>query len=134
MLQVQGLIASYLGLLRPPRLARKTQHGRIPLNSLYCRNASMLLPREVYLYTLSPHLLRHTASANQGGRGMSPPNMDLFTPPASWCTCAALTMVVAVFRCMRKSGASHIRLSCSPGRHFGTAATPAPHIGLSVEP
>jgi hypothetical protein len=29
--------------LRPPRLARKTQHGRILLNSLYCRNTSMLL-------------------------------------------------------------------------------------------
>ena len=44
------------------------------------------------------HLTRHAASANQGGRGMSPPNMDLFTPPASWCTCAALTMVVAYFQ------------------------------------
>jgi hypothetical protein len=38
------------------------------------------------------HLTRHTASANQGGRGMFPPNMDLFTPPASWCTCPVLTM------------------------------------------
>jgi hypothetical protein len=28
------------------------------------------------------HLARHAASANQGGRGESPPNMDLFTPPA----------------------------------------------------
>jgi hypothetical protein len=44
------------------------------------------------------HLTRHAASANQGGRGMSPPNMDLFTPPASWCTCTALTMVVAYFQ------------------------------------
>ena len=57
------------------------------------------------IYSQSPsthsrprHLTRHAASANQGGRGMSPPNMDLFTPPASWCTCAALTMVVAYFR------------------------------------
>ncbi|EDL07822.1 mCG66665, partial [Mus musculus] len=47
---------------------------------------------------LSRHLTRHAASANQGGRGMSPPNMDLFKPPASWCTCAALTMVVAYFQ------------------------------------
>jgi hypothetical protein len=53
------------------------------------------------------HLTRHTASANQGGRGMSPPNMVFFTPPASWCTCAVLIMVVAIFRCMRKSCASH---------------------------
>jgi hypothetical protein len=66
------------------------------------------------IYSQSPfthgrphHLTRHTASANQGGRGASPPNMDLFTPPASWCTCAAFTMVMAIFRCMRKSGASH---------------------------
>jgi hypothetical protein len=44
------------------------------------------------------HLTRHAASANQGGRSMSPPNMDLFKPPASWCTCAALTMVVAYFQ------------------------------------
>ena len=44
------------------------------------------------------HLTRHAASANQGSRSMSPPNMDLFTPPASWCTCAALTMVVAYFQ------------------------------------
>jgi hypothetical protein len=44
------------------------------------------------------HLTRHAALANQGSRGMSPPNMDLFTLPASWCTCAALTMVVAYFQ------------------------------------
>ena len=42
-------------MLCPPRPARKTQHCRILLNSLYCRNASMLLrgpqaPREVCLY------------------------------------------------------------------------------------
>jgi hypothetical protein len=42
-------------LLRPPRPARKTQHGRILLNSLYCRNSLMLLrgpraPREDCLY------------------------------------------------------------------------------------
>jgi hypothetical protein len=29
---------------------------------------------------------------------MSPPNMDLFKPPASWCTCAALMLVVAYFQ------------------------------------
>ena len=46
-----------------------------------------------------PHYLtKHTASANQGSRGVSPPNMDLFIPPASSCTCAALTMVVAYFQ------------------------------------
>jgi hypothetical protein len=73
------------------------------------------------------HLTRHAASANQGSRSISLPNMDLFTLPASWCTCAALTMVVAIFRCMR-SQVQVIRLSCSPGRHLGTAATPAPHI------
>ena len=57
------------------------------------------------IYSQSPsthsrphHLTRHAASANQGSRGMSPPNMDLFKPPASWCTCAALTMVVAYFQ------------------------------------
>jgi hypothetical protein len=57
------------------------------------------------IYSQSPsthsrprHLTRQAASANQGGRGMSPPNMDLFKPPASWCTCAALTMVVAYFQ------------------------------------
>jgi hypothetical protein len=57
------------------------------------------------IYSQSPsthsrprHLTRHAASANQGGRGMSPPNMDLFKPPALWCTCAALTMVVAYFQ------------------------------------
>jgi hypothetical protein len=63
-------------------------------------------PRPLTLiYSQSPsthsrpcHLTRHAASANQGGRGMSPPNMDLFKPPASWCTCAALTMVVAYFQ------------------------------------
>jgi hypothetical protein len=44
------------------------------------------------------HLTRHVALANQGGRGMSPPNMDLFTPPASWCACAALTLVKAYFQ------------------------------------
>jgi hypothetical protein len=44
------------------------------------------------------HLTRHAASANQGGRGMPPPNMDLFTPPALWCTCAALMMVLAYFQ------------------------------------
>ena len=49
-------------LLCPPRPARKTQHGQILLNSLYCRNTSMLLrgsrvPREVCLYTRSPHPL-----------------------------------------------------------------------------
>jgi hypothetical protein len=41
------------------------------------------------------HLTRHAASANRGSRGMSPPNMDL---PVSWCTCAALMMVVAYFQ------------------------------------
>ena len=57
------------------------------------------------IYSQSPsthnrprHLTRHTASANQGGRGTSPPNMDLFTPPAPWCTCTAHTMVVAYFQ------------------------------------
>jgi hypothetical protein len=63
-------------------------------------------PRSLTLiYSQSPsthsrphHLTRHAASANQGGRGISPPNMDLFKPPASWCTCAALTMVVAYFQ------------------------------------
>jgi hypothetical protein len=45
-----------------PQLARKTQHGLILLNSLYCRNALMLLwgpweSREDSLYTLSPHPL-----------------------------------------------------------------------------
>jgi hypothetical protein len=44
------------------------------------------------------HLTRYAASANQGGRGTSPPNMDLFTPPASWCTCAALEMAMAYFQ------------------------------------
>ena len=67
------------------------------------------------------HHTRHTDSANQGGRGTSSPNMDLLTPPASWCTCTALTMVVAYFQ------VQVIRLSCSPRRHLGTAATPAPH-------
>ena len=43
-------------VLRPPQPARKTQHGQILLNSLYCRNTSMLLrgprePREDCLYT-----------------------------------------------------------------------------------
>jgi hypothetical protein len=28
------------------------------------------------------HLTRHRTSANQGGRGVSPPNIDLFTSPA----------------------------------------------------
>jgi hypothetical protein len=59
-----------------------------------------------FLYTLSSpsthgrprHLTRHMASANKGSRGASPPNMDLFTPPASWCTCAVLTTVVAYFQ------------------------------------
>lgn len=37
------------------------------------------------------HLTRHAASANQGGRGTSPPNMDLFTPPA-------LHLVGAIFK------------------------------------
>jgi hypothetical protein len=57
------------------------------------------------IYSQSPsthsrphHLIRHAASANQGSRGMSLPNMDLFKPPASWCTCAALMMVVAYFQ------------------------------------
>ena len=112
------------GVLRPPRPARKTQHGWILLNSLYCRNAFMLLPEPpppcygeppcymdpgypggLLIYSQPPsthgrprHLTRHAASANQGSRGMSPPNMDLFTPPASWCTCAALMMVVAYFQ------------------------------------
>ena len=58
---------------------RKTQQGRILLNSLYCRNTSMLLqgprePREVCLYTRSPHPLmaRHDTSPgtqfSQSGR------------------------------------------------------------------
>jgi hypothetical protein len=51
------------------RPAITTQQGQILLNSLYFRNASMLLrgpqaPREVCLYTLSPHPLMacHTTS------------------------------------------------------------------------
>jgi hypothetical protein len=85
-----------------------TTRSGILLNSLYCRNALMLLPGtqgDLLIYSQPPstlgrpcHLTRHAASANQGGRGMSPPNMDLFTLPASWCTCAALTMVVAYFQ------------------------------------
>jgi hypothetical protein len=44
-------------LLRPTSASKETQHGQILLNSLYCRNAFMLLwgpqePREVCLYTL----------------------------------------------------------------------------------
>jgi hypothetical protein len=52
------------------RPARMTQHGEILPNSLYCRNASMLLwgprePREVCLNTLSPPPLTagHATSA-----------------------------------------------------------------------
>jgi hypothetical protein len=46
---------TYTHMLCPPQPARKTQHGWILLNSLYCRNTSMLLrgpwePREVCLY------------------------------------------------------------------------------------
>ena len=84
-------------MLRPPRPARKTQHGRILLNSLYCRNASMLLrgpwvPREVCLYTLqhrerlhgplglvslpAPNL--HTRSGGVGARLGLTPELILF--------------------------------------------------------
>jgi hypothetical protein len=110
------------GVLRPPQPARKTQHGWILLNSLYCRNTSMLLwglpcygdstamgtpgtQKGLLIYSQPPSthgrphpFTRHAASANQGGRGMSLPNMDLFSPPASWCTCTALTMVMAYFQ------------------------------------
>ena len=64
--------------------------------SLHLSPSSSLSPKPwaSHSHTLSPHplmaghhqLTRHVASANQGVRGASPPNMDLFTPPASWCT------------------------------------------------
>ena len=82
------------------------------------------------IYSQSPsthsrpcHLTRHAASANQGSRGTSPPNMDLFIPPASWCISWWLWLFSGVWG----SQVQVIRLSCSPGRHLGTAATPTPH-------
>jgi hypothetical protein len=100
------------GMLHPPRPARKIQHGRSdssqqPLlqERLDAATGTLGTQGDLLIYSQPPsthdrprHLTRHAASANQGCRGMSPPNMDLFTPPASWCTCAALTMVVAYFR------------------------------------
>ena len=91
------------------RPARTTQPPVI-LTAVYSANFSLHLSPPnpgplTLIYSQPPsthgrphHLTRHAASANQGSRGMSPPNMDLFTPPASWCTCAALTMAVAYFQ------------------------------------
>ena len=75
-------LASTLSHLSPPNPG--------PLTIIYSQSPST--------HSRLRHLTRHAASANQGGRGMSPPNMDLFKPPASWCTCAALTMVMAYFQ------------------------------------
>jgi hypothetical protein len=101
-----------LKLLRPPRPAGKedttwSDSSQQPLLQERL-NAAMGTPGTqggLLKYSQPPsthgrprHLTMHTASANQGGRGMSPPNMDLFTPPASWCTCTVLTMVVAYFQ------------------------------------
>jgi hypothetical protein len=96
---------------RPPVLltAVYSAYFNLHLSRFIFFSLSLFLPRTLglsLLYTLSPHpthgrprhLTRHAASANQGGRGMSPPNMDLFTLPASWCTCAALMMVMAYFQ------------------------------------
>ena len=65
------------------------------------------------------HLTRHAASANQGGRGMSSPNMDLFTPPASWCTCTPLTMVVAYFQVYEEVRCKSEDLAAVPGAILG---------------
>jgi hypothetical protein len=56
-------------------------------SSLFSKLQSSSLSKEPWVshsYILSApiHLTRHSVSANQGGRGASPPNMDLFTPPA----------------------------------------------------
>jgi hypothetical protein len=104
----------------PPRPARKTQHGRILLNSLYCRNGSMLLrrpqtPREVCLYTLSPHPLM-AGHATSPGTQLQPIRASGACLHQIW-TClhrqhhgapAQLSQWPwLIFRCMRKSGASH---------------------------
>ena len=107
-------------LLRPPRPARKTQHGWILLNSLYCRNASMLLrgprePTEVCLYALRPHPLTagHVTSPGTQLQSIRPAGAHLHQiwtclhrqhhgAPAQFSRWSWL-----IFRCMRKSGASH---------------------------
>jgi hypothetical protein len=60
------------------------------LSKLQSSSLSPLNPGTSHSYILSApsthgrprHLTRYVASASQGGRGASPPNMDLFTPPA----------------------------------------------------
>jgi hypothetical protein len=59
---------------------------------------TLIYSQSPFTHSRPRHLTRHTASANQSGRGISPPNMDLFKLPVSWCICAALTMVVAYFQ------------------------------------
>jgi hypothetical protein len=100
--------------------ARTTQHGRILLNSLYCRNTSMLLrgprePRAVCLYILSPHPLT-AGHATSLGTQLQPIRAAGACLHQIW-TClyrqhhgapAQLSQWSwLIFRCMRKSGASH---------------------------
>jgi hypothetical protein len=93
-------------------LGRQGRHNTVRFFSAAllqeCLDAATGTPgtqRGLFIYSQPPsthgrpcHLTRHAASANQDGRGMSPPNMDLFILPASWCTCAALTMLMAYFQ------------------------------------
>jgi hypothetical protein len=123
-------------LSRPARTTRPP----VLLTAVYSANFSLHLSLQFYLsssfspksrasHSQSPsthsrphHLTRHAASANQGSRGVSPPKWIRQYPGAPAQLSRWLWLI---FRCMRK--VQVIRLSCSPWRLLGTAATPAPH-------
>ena len=119
---------------RLPRPARKTQHGRILLNSFYCRNASMLLrgpqePREVCLYTLSPpHPLTAGHAASPGTQ------LQLLKAAGAYLHQTGFTGILVHLRSSQDVCGLYEEVRCKsydlatvPGA-FGTAATPAPNI------
>jgi hypothetical protein len=107
------LQSSSLSLHRFPHLSPPNPG---PLTLIYSQSPST--------HSRPRHLTRHAASANQGGRGMSPPNMDLFKPPASWCTCAALTTVVAYFQVYEEVRCKSKDLAAVPGTFLGLLPHP----------
>jgi hypothetical protein len=68
----------------------------VPLTLIYSQSPST--------HSRPRHLTRHAASANQGSRGMSPPKWIRQYPGAPAQLSRWLWLI---FRCMRKSGASH---------------------------
>jgi hypothetical protein len=134
---VRLLLASTV-VLRPPRPVRKTQHGRILLNSLYYRNTLMLLrgpwePREVCLYTLSPiHSWQATPPHQARSFSQSGRHGHVSTKYGLVYTASIMVHLRSsqdgrwswLFSGVWGSQVQVIRLSCSPGAILGLLPHP----------